>query len=312
MNPLYTEKDLVFDTLLVGAWTPLEAKEGSKETWAFTKAGEKLYQLQQTDEEGCKADFEARLVKLGTHLFLDLYLTKVEGDDIKLNAWAGFSLVPAHLILKVEQIGPALKIATMNPDWMKKFIKQHPDAIAHRVVLDDNIVLTASTGELQKFVLEHAGQEDFFGGAMEMRRRETLADKDWKLRCCRVGSPRKEKYMKTLANLINAAARPLDGARRDYDPLLDMIGDARIVVLGAQTHGTHEFYRERARITQRLIAEKEFAAVTVEADWPDAYRVNRFIRGESDDTDGAEALGGLRLFRPGYGATRMWWISLAG
>jgi hypothetical protein len=177
-NPLYTEKDLVFDPLLVGAWTPLEAKEGFKETWAFAKGGEKLYRLQQMDEDGRKADFEARLVKLGRHRFLDLYLTKVEGDDIKLNAWAGFSLVPAHLILKVEQIGPALKIAAMNADWMKKFLKQHPDAIAHRVVLDDNIVLTASTAELQKFVLEHADQEDFFGGAMEMRRKEAAAHKD--------------------------------------------------------------------------------------------------------------------------------------
>ena len=177
-NPLYTDKDLVFDTLLVGTWTPIEAKEGSKETWAFAKGGEKLYRLQQTDEDGRKADFEARLVKLKERRFLDLYLTKVEGDDLKLNALASMSLVPAHLILKVEQIGPALKIAAMNPSWLKEFLKKHPDAIAHRLVLDDNIVLTASTAELQKFVLEHADQEDFFGGAMEMRRKAAAADKD--------------------------------------------------------------------------------------------------------------------------------------
>ena len=102
--------------------------------------------------------------------------------------------------------------------------------------------------------------------------------------------------MKTLAELVSSRARPLTGARTDYDPLLGLVGDARFVLLGAQTHGTHEFYRERAHITNRLITQKGFNAVAVEADWPDAYRVNRFVRGESDDKDGAEALGGFTAF----------------
>lgn len=170
-NPLYTEQDLVFDAALVGAWEPAKPEEGSKETWAFTKAGDKRYHLQQTDQDGRNAGFDARLIKLKEHRFLDLYLTKIGEDDVKLNAWAGFSLVPAHLFLKVEQAGPTLKIATMNPEWMKKHLKQHPDAIAHRAVFDDNIVLTASTSELQKFVLEHVGDEEFFGGPMELKRK---------------------------------------------------------------------------------------------------------------------------------------------
>ena len=69
---------------------------------------------------------------------------------------------------------------------------------------------------------------------------------------------------------------------RDYDALLARIGDARFVLLGEATHGTHEFYRERARITKRLIRERGFTAVAVEADWPDAYRVNRYVRGARD------------------------------
>ena len=64
---------------------------------------------------------------------------------------------------------------------------------------------------------------------------------------------------------------------------MDLIGDARFVLIGEASHGTHEFYRERAEITKRLIEEKGFTAVAVEADWPDAYRVNRYVRGESDD-----------------------------
>ena len=68
------------------------------------------------------------------------------------------------------------------------------------------------------------------------------------------------------------------------------IGDARVVLLGEATHGTHEFYRERAFITRRLITEKGFAAVAVEADWPAAYRINRYVRGTSPDEEAVQAL----------------------
>jgi erythromycin esterase-like protein len=78
---------------------------------------------------------------------------------------------------------------------------------------------------------------------------------------------------RTLSDTIRDAAHLLTGAKDDYDPLLDLIGDARVVLLGEASHGTHEFYRERARITRRLIEEKGFGAVAVEADRPDAYRV---------------------------------------
>lgn len=99
-----------------------------------------------------------------------------------------------------------------------------------------------------------------------------------------------------LSIAISSAAHLLKGTAHDYDPLLDLIGDARFVLLGEATHGTHEFYRERARITQRLITEKGFTAVAVEADWPDAYRVNRYVRSQSDDTDAQQALGGFKRF----------------
>jgi len=99
---------------------------------------------------------------------------------------------------------------------------------------------------------------------------------------------------------IRAAALPLNGGPRDYDALLDLVGDARFVLLGEATHGTHEFYEERAKITQRLIEEKGFHAVAVEADWPDAYRVNRYVRGQKDeqnpDADANAALSGFERF----------------
>jgi erythromycin esterase-like protein len=99
-----------------------------------------------------------------------------------------------------------------------------------------------------------------------------------------------------LVDEIRRAARPLTGAASDYDPLLERIGDARVVLLGEASHGTHEFYRERARITRRLVAERGFGAVVVEADWPDAYRVNRFVRGRPGDEEAVDALEGFKRF----------------
>lgn len=99
-----------------------------------------------------------------------------------------------------------------------------------------------------------------------------------------------------LADVIKTAAQPITGAASDYDELLNLIGDGRFVLIGEASHGTHEFYEQRAVITKRLIQEKGFTAVAVEADWPDAYRVNRYVRGVNDDPTPNEALAGFQGF----------------
>ncbi|MGH9879814.1 MAG: erythromycin esterase family protein [Pyrinomonadaceae bacterium] len=99
-----------------------------------------------------------------------------------------------------------------------------------------------------------------------------------------------------LSDIVREAAHPLIGKMEDYDPLMKLIGAEPLVLIGEASHGTHEFYRERAQITKRLIKEKGFTAVAVEADWPDAYRVNRYVRGVSSDADAVEALSGFKRF----------------
>lgn len=79
------------------------------------------------------------------------------------------------------------------------------------------------------------------------------------------------------------------------DVLDELIGEARVVLIGESSHGAHEFYQARADITQWLIEDKDFCAVAVEGDWPDAYRVNRFVRGIGDAT-ADEALSGFERF----------------
>ncbi len=95
---------------------------------------------------------------------------------------------------------------------------------------------------------------------------------------------------------FRAFAHVLHGAQADHDALLRFVGDAPFVLLGEGSHGTHDFYHERAEITKRLITEKGFGAVAVEADWPDAYRVNRYVRHEGDDPDANAALSGFERF----------------
>lgn len=100
----------------------------------------------------------------------------------------------------------------------------------------------------------------------------------------------------SVSKTVRAAVYPITGDLDDYTPLLELIGNARLVLLGEASHGTHEFYRERAQITKRLIKEKGFTAVAVEADWPDAYRVNRFVRGAGEDASSIAALGAFKRF----------------
>ena len=113
-----------------------------------------------------------------------------------------------------------------------------------------------------------------------------------------------------LVDGIREAASLLGGSAKDYDPLLELAQGVKFVCLGEATHGSHELYRERARITQRLIAEQGFNGVCVEADWPDAFRAGRWAAGfgerdglsdaraagRGNDAGAEEALGGFRRF----------------
>jgi erythromycin esterase-like protein len=95
---------------------------------------------------------------------------------------------------------------------------------------------------------------------------------------------------------VRNSAHILTGDNSDFDPLLQQVADSRFVLIGEASHGTHEFYRVRAQITKRLISEKGFQAVAVEADWPDAYRINQFVKFEGEEEDAVDALGGFQRF----------------
>src|SRR3954447_8122711 len=85
----------------------------------------------------------------------------------------------------------------------------------------------------------------------------------------------------------------------DYDRLLELAGAAQCVLIGEASHGTHDFYATRAELTRRLIEEKGFRIVALEADWPDTVRVHRYVIGRAEEPSAAEALREFRRF-PGW------------
>src|SRR5687768_7449356 len=150
-NPLYTEKDLVFDDKLLGTWKDSD----DKETWVFEKTGEKSYRLTHTDSDGKKGKFDTHLLKLKGHNFLDLYVTDVGEKGLECNSLARAMLVPAHLFMRVDDLGDSLKLAAVDPSWVKEYLAKNPTAIAHRK-LDDAVFFNAETKDLQAFVTKHA------------------------------------------------------------------------------------------------------------------------------------------------------------
>ncbi|MFN7039226.1 MAG: erythromycin esterase family protein [Alphaproteobacteria bacterium] len=98
--------------------------------------------------------------------------------------------------------------------------------------------------------------------------------------------------MKNFCHYIQS----INNIKNDLEPLIENIGDSRFVLIGEETHGTHEFYDIRAKISKKLIEEKGFDAIAIEGDWPDTYKVNRYIKGDSFIDNSLDALEGFQRF----------------
>ncbi|HEX6125991.1 MAG TPA: erythromycin esterase family protein [Pyrinomonadaceae bacterium] len=101
---------------------------------------------------------------------------------------------------------------------------------------------------------------------------------------------------KQLTQLISDKAIALRNTADVVEEILAVVRDARFVLIGEASHGTHEFYKFRCEITKRLIEEQGFAAVAAEADFPDAYRVNRYVRGGGSDETAEQSLEGFTRY----------------
>jgi hypothetical protein len=156
LHPLYEESDLIFEKKLLGTW----AKSGSRETWQFKQGkGDGFYKMTYTDDKGVKGSFDAGLGKINNIMFLNIF---PQEPKLKQNDYYKFHILRAHSFIRIEQIEPTLVMRVMNPDKTKEILKSDPNLIKYEIV-QDRIVLTASTEELQKFMKAHANDEGLFG-----------------------------------------------------------------------------------------------------------------------------------------------------
>jgi hypothetical protein len=169
LHPLFTDKDFIFKEELVGIW----AGDNNKEIWEFKRYGNddsnKKYKMIYTDEKGKEGQFVATLGKLNDMLFLDLF---PESPELETNDFYKIHLLAVHTFIKIEQIEPTLQMRTMDPDKMKNILEKDPNLIRHETLEDQDskIVLTASTEELQQFMIKHANDEGLFGEPSDLKR----------------------------------------------------------------------------------------------------------------------------------------------
>jgi hypothetical protein len=165
--PFYTERDLVSNPRLIGRWEATrEAEELRK--WEFEPGPATNYLLSVTDREGKAGRFNARLFRLRDATFLDLSPSECAFATNQTDLVA-CSVFPGHLLVRVEETDPGLKLAFFDFDWLGKYLQEHPAALAHHRE-DDRIVLTAGTADLQRFVLDHLAEGQLFDTPIELAR----------------------------------------------------------------------------------------------------------------------------------------------
>jgi len=164
-HPLYTEEDLVLDDRLVGLW----GQDDDEDKWIFERSEGKAYRLIQIDDNGV-GRLDVHIVQLGEHRFLDTFPAESDGSQ---NVMAALHSLPVHTLWKLTVEEDAVSMAVMNPTWLKEGIEKGTLQVKHemlRVADDSGVVLTASTAELQAFVLKHADEEDAWGGPIKLKR----------------------------------------------------------------------------------------------------------------------------------------------
>jgi hypothetical protein len=167
LHPLYTDNDRIQMDEITGDW--LSADSTSMYNIIAVADHQPAYKLTYSEsrEKGdlsqrntAAADFEVNLVKLGGATFMDFYPGDNESLD-DMNTLLAIHLIPAHTFAKFRVTNDTLFIWRFDPDWLKKLFDENRIRISHEK-LDDQIVLTASTRELQKFVTKYANDPEAY------------------------------------------------------------------------------------------------------------------------------------------------------
>lgn len=167
IQPLFREKDFIPYPELVGTWTH---REGEREygRWTFTDATNH-YRFEHVDDEGRKGKFIVIPGKLGTNVFLEFTLADTTTDE-SLNEYMAMHIIPAHVFAKVVRTNGDLRLTVMDYEWLDKHLQANPKALAN-LVQHNRRVLTATTEELQKFVMKFADDGRVFTNSITLVRK---------------------------------------------------------------------------------------------------------------------------------------------
>lgn len=171
LHPLHTKEDIVLEKKLLGTW--IDDVNNPETTWEFKRIDEteNAYKLIFTDENGKKGSFIAHLLKLQNKLFLDVYPKELpwEPNDPNKMDWPynSFFLIPAHTFMKIDSIEPQLKMRLALESNVEELLTEDPNALQH-MTIGERLVLTASTKELQAFVLKHVDDDKLFTDAITL------------------------------------------------------------------------------------------------------------------------------------------------
>lgn len=161
LHPLYTRETLTTEPRLIGEWV----EDGTENLWKFTQVDEFAMELVYTEnnEPGL---FEVYGVKLGEHLFMDIFPEEL---NFKNGLYKG-SFLAVHNFAKLEFAGDSLHIYMLDGEYIKNQIEQGKTSVAHDV-FDDDILLSAPPEELQKFILHYASDNKAFSVEITLLRK---------------------------------------------------------------------------------------------------------------------------------------------
>lgn len=173
LNSFYNKSDVMFDDNLLGTW--IDDPCVPKNTWIFSKNEDpnNTYKLEFIDEEGRKGLFVASLIGMKGSYFLDVYPAQMPWEPNDPNKtelfYNTFFMIPAHTIVKVNSIVPQLVLGLTEEDKIKDLFKENPGAVEYKEI-EERIVLTASTKDLQAFILKYSADDRLFPDKITLNR----------------------------------------------------------------------------------------------------------------------------------------------
>lgn len=276
LHPLYNDKTLIFKEELIGKWM---GDDG--DFWQFRRAGEKEYELRICDDEKEIGRFSAHLIEIEGLMFLDLYPDSKPLED--LDDFYKIHILPVHTFLKVDRISPSLQLRMVDYEKIENILENDPNVVKHET-LDDRIVLTASTEELQRFVIKHV--DKIFTD-------ESDEDKDDSSGAIRLEPLYSEQSIVTDPNFVGQWKAEDGGILYS-----NMIGEKTYELVFVGIDGTkHEVFANLLRHNNELLMAVFSDKAELEPDKPNAYAFHlipdRFFRVEKTQSE-------LRLLEMDY------------